>query len=135
MLMQNIGVTKKDYYGMLWYFLEWSIERCAQSGPKKLTKTYNKGFPNHSTLINYALGYLFFFPSLFIYFFNLSLKITHTCGTLGIGVIAQSHVVKVNRQGKSFVPRAVESKPTPSFVARRNSRKILKNAMGSFVVK
>ena len=29
------------------------IERCARSGPKKLTKTYNKGFPNHSTLINY----------------------------------------------------------------------------------
>ena len=31
-----------------------AIERCAQSGPKKLTKTYNKGFPNHSTLINYG---------------------------------------------------------------------------------
>ena len=31
-----------------------AIERCARSGPKKLTKTYNKGFPNHSTLINYA---------------------------------------------------------------------------------
>ena len=30
-----------------------TIERCARSGPKKLTKTYNKGFPNHSTLINY----------------------------------------------------------------------------------
>ena len=26
----------------------------ARSGPKKLTKSYNKGFPNHSTLINYA---------------------------------------------------------------------------------
>ena len=25
MLMQNIGVTNKEYYGMLWYFLEWSI--------------------------------------------------------------------------------------------------------------
>ena len=26
MLMQNIGVTNKEHYGMLWYFLEWSIE-------------------------------------------------------------------------------------------------------------
>ena len=25
MLMQNFGLTNKDYYGMLWYFLEWSI--------------------------------------------------------------------------------------------------------------
>ena len=25
MLMQNFGVTKKEHYGMLWYFLEWSI--------------------------------------------------------------------------------------------------------------
>ena len=25
MLMQNFGVTNKDHYGMLWYFLEWSI--------------------------------------------------------------------------------------------------------------
>ena len=24
MLMQNFGVTNKEYYGMLWYFLEWS---------------------------------------------------------------------------------------------------------------
>ena len=23
--MQNVGVTKQEYYGMLWYFLEWSI--------------------------------------------------------------------------------------------------------------
>ena len=69
MLMQNFGVTNKEYYGMLWYFLEWSIERCARSGQKKLTKTYNTGFPNHSTLINYALGYLFSFSILFIYLF------------------------------------------------------------------
>ena len=26
MLMQNFGVTNKEHYGMLWYFLEWSIE-------------------------------------------------------------------------------------------------------------
>ena len=30
-----------------------AIERCVRSGPKKRTKTSNKGFPNHSTLINY----------------------------------------------------------------------------------
>ena len=29
-----------------------------------LTKTYNKGFPNHSTLINYVLGDFFFFKGL-----------------------------------------------------------------------
>ena len=23
--MQNFGVTNKEYYGMLWYFLEWPI--------------------------------------------------------------------------------------------------------------
>ena len=23
--MQNFGVTSLEYYGMLWYFLEWSI--------------------------------------------------------------------------------------------------------------
>ena len=23
--MQNFGVTNKKHYGMLWYFLEWSI--------------------------------------------------------------------------------------------------------------
>ena len=25
MFMENFGVTNKEYYGMLWYFLEWSI--------------------------------------------------------------------------------------------------------------
>ena len=24
--MQNFGVTKKEHYGMLWYFLQWSTE-------------------------------------------------------------------------------------------------------------
>ena len=24
MLMQNFGMTNKEYYGMLWYFLQWS---------------------------------------------------------------------------------------------------------------
>ena len=27
MLMQNFGVTNKEHYGMLWYFLEWSINK------------------------------------------------------------------------------------------------------------
>ena len=27
MLMQSFGVTNKEHYGMLWHFLEWSIER------------------------------------------------------------------------------------------------------------
>ena len=80
MLMQNFGVTNKECYGMLWYFLEWSVEGYARSGPKKLTKTYNKGFPNHSTLINYAVGYLFFFPSLFffsIFLLRLPIHVAH----------------------------------------------------------
>ena len=25
MLMRNFGVTNKEHYGILWYFLEWSI--------------------------------------------------------------------------------------------------------------
>ena len=25
MLMQNFGMTNKEHYGVLWYFLEWSI--------------------------------------------------------------------------------------------------------------
>ena len=25
----KFGVTNKEHYGMLWYFLEWSIHRCA----------------------------------------------------------------------------------------------------------
>ena len=32
MLMQNFGVTNKEHYGMLWYFLEWSIGRQAPEG-------------------------------------------------------------------------------------------------------
>ena len=25
MLMQNFGLTNKEHYGMLWYFLEWAF--------------------------------------------------------------------------------------------------------------
>ena len=28
MLMQIFGVTNKEHYGMLWYFLEWSTDVC-----------------------------------------------------------------------------------------------------------
>ena len=31
MLMQNLGATNKEHYGMLWYFLEWPIERVVES--------------------------------------------------------------------------------------------------------
>ena len=33
--MQNFGVTNKEYYGMLWYFLEWSIQRIRPAWPTK----------------------------------------------------------------------------------------------------
>ena len=25
---EKVGVTNKEHYGMLWYFLEWSIKSC-----------------------------------------------------------------------------------------------------------
>ena len=30
--MQNFGVTNKKHYGMLWYFLEWSIHDIQVNG-------------------------------------------------------------------------------------------------------
>ena len=33
MLMQNFWVTNKEHYGMLWYFLEWSIPKYWSSTP------------------------------------------------------------------------------------------------------
>ena len=45
MVMQNFGVTKKEYYGMLWYFLEWSIR-----GKALPTKTSRK---TQNNLVNY----------------------------------------------------------------------------------
>ena len=33
--MQNFGVTKKEHYGMLWYFLEWSIGLLVRNIPFK----------------------------------------------------------------------------------------------------
>ena len=37
MLMQIFGVTTKEHYGMLWYFLEWSINISAWSAGTALT--------------------------------------------------------------------------------------------------
>ena len=31
MIMQNLGVTNKKHYGMLWFFLEWSSAFFAQN--------------------------------------------------------------------------------------------------------
>ena len=37
MLMQNFGVTNKEHYGMLWYFLELAIGKCTHEPfPAKL---------------------------------------------------------------------------------------------------
>ena len=33
MIMQNFGMTNEEYYGMLWYFLEWSIKRRIEINP------------------------------------------------------------------------------------------------------
>ena len=41
MLMQNFGVTNKEHYGMLWYFLEWSIGRQAPEGKTNCARREN----------------------------------------------------------------------------------------------
>ena len=51
MLMQNLGVTNKEHYGMLWYFLEWSIE--SNEEWNVLKDTINK-FPGKGT--EYYIG-------------------------------------------------------------------------------
>ena len=61
---ENIKVRNNDAAGYVGSSLTLHIPllfvhklctRCAPSGPKKLTKTYNKGrFPNHSALIKYV---------------------------------------------------------------------------------
>ena len=42
MLMENFGVTNKEHYGMLWYFLEWSIvtnvEVCMTGFPTRVPR-------------------------------------------------------------------------------------------------
>ena len=44
MLMQNFGVTKKEHYSMLWYFLEWSIRREREEEAKLCDKRDNSLF-------------------------------------------------------------------------------------------
>ena len=39
MIMQNFGVTNKEHYGMLWYFLEWSITKRKGRGMTALAHT------------------------------------------------------------------------------------------------
>ena len=48
MLMQNFGVTK-EYYGMLWYFLEWSIARSCPHSNEKFVET-KKVFGTKATI-------------------------------------------------------------------------------------
>ena len=38
MFMQNFGVTNKEHYGMLWYFLEWSIVYAVRIGSLSFVK-------------------------------------------------------------------------------------------------
>ena len=55
MLVQNFGVTNKERYGMLWYFLGWSIfvHHGAQGGEEdilcRLLNTFGNShlFPGH----------------------------------------------------------------------------------------
>ena len=47
MLIQNFWVTNKEHYGMLWYFLEWSIT---------YTNFRMKSIFNRRVYINYNLG-------------------------------------------------------------------------------
>ena len=42
--MQNFGVTNKEYYGMLWYFLEWSIVKLCLDSCIKLGVKFEKEF-------------------------------------------------------------------------------------------
>jgi len=42
--MQNFGVTNKEHYGMLWYFLAWSIGFVWPSEPRdSLSRLQGKG--------------------------------------------------------------------------------------------
>ena len=42
LLMQNVGVTKKEHYGMLWYFLEWPIVEMSNFSLQDKTKISDK---------------------------------------------------------------------------------------------
>ena len=53
MPMQNFGVTNKEHYGMLWYFLEWSIVIRAQ---QTLCNFYKPLFSGHPLLSGQLRG-------------------------------------------------------------------------------
>ena len=57
MLMQNFGVTNKEYYGMLWHFLEWSIapSTARQVGTSCMV---NYNVPNINNIKNIRIMYL-----------------------------------------------------------------------------
>ena len=44
MLMQNFGVTTKEHYGMLWYFLEWSIALSLHNNKKSFSSAVDHVF-------------------------------------------------------------------------------------------
>ena len=41
MLKQNCGVTSKEHYGILWYFLEWSMKIC-HAAPHRFSDVLNE---------------------------------------------------------------------------------------------
>ena len=58
--MQNFGVTNKEHYDMLWYFLEWSIlceqeRRCPFSPKMSVLLPYAVCILAHHTCIYFPL--------------------------------------------------------------------------------
>ena len=79
-LMQNFGVTNKERYGMLWYFLEWSIVQMIRK-PNSIIISLNLSLCEKSlrrepnTLFLFFFGFVFFvfiFP-LFCHFVSVCL--------------------------------------------------------------
>jgi len=56
-------------------------------------------------------------------------QIIHTCGTLGIGMIAHLHVAQGNKHDTFTVKKAKEKKYLRNIAARRNYQYNLVNAM------
>ena len=85
MLVQNFGVTKKERYGMLWYFLEWSIAVTVNFGLLAIehTQTYET-YRVMWKILNRRCKHLpFFKKKLFadiIYLFNFLLNIYSILG-------------------------------------------------------
>ena len=57
MLMQNFWVTNKEHYGMLWYFLEWSITVAAFGNElkmpgRRISKPNNKKYQHRQNKQN-----------------------------------------------------------------------------------